>query len=353
MTTNFNSVVEDILGNLVEESDIGPTIQDLFQSLQPDEIHSVIEKLKHKISLKNQSLRLLLSNNHQHLFACTDLVDQLNTFSSSAKQNHQRLENLIRSISEAPHPNTVESGNFSSLKTEQINMEIDEQVLEEYFDLIVDQNQIPKVQNLPLLLAKEHFRMKKYGYQSLQDEAEENSTLSIISTEILKKNCHYLLSDQENVDFSFFGILLNNIKSLDQILEIIASLNVEGFEITDEKIDGLQQELKRQKDHGRSGRAILLKFFFEQITQIYLADQSGAYLVNFALLVHSVVKYQDNKLDTEQISELYSTNLKSNFNDEGEINDSRGLEGIRTIVFQQAFNLQQEAGELPAVYHGF
>ena len=103
MANNFNQVADEILGNLNEESDIGPLIQGLFQSMQPDEIHQVIEKLRHKIAQKNESLRVLLSNNHQHLFACTELVDQLNSFSVSAKQNHVRLEGLVNTINRKSH----------------------------------------------------------------------------------------------------------------------------------------------------------------------------------------------------------------------------------------------------------
>lgn len=94
MPKNTNKLVEEILSNLIEEINIEPLIHNLFQTMQPEEISLLIEKLKHRLSQKNDNLRQLLSNNHQHLFACTDLVDQLKDFSHSAHSNHQKLEEL-------------------------------------------------------------------------------------------------------------------------------------------------------------------------------------------------------------------------------------------------------------------
>ena len=133
MSNNFNQVIEEILGNLNGESSIGPTIQGMFQTMQPEEIHAVIEKLKHKIAQKNESLRVLLSNNHQHLFACTDLVDQLSSFSSSAKDNHDRLEKVVKAINQGPQALTPHTENLQNQEGEAIKMEIDDVVLDEYF----------------------------------------------------------------------------------------------------------------------------------------------------------------------------------------------------------------------------
>jgi hypothetical protein len=64
MSKNPNKLVEEILSSLTEEINIEPLIHNLFQTMQPEEISHLIEKLKHRLSQKNDGLRQLLSNNH-------------------------------------------------------------------------------------------------------------------------------------------------------------------------------------------------------------------------------------------------------------------------------------------------
>ena len=91
--------VDEVLENLTDEMSIEPLIHKLFESRKPEAIRVLIEKLKSKLAKKNDELKRLLSNNHQHLFSCTDLIDQLKEFSASAKDNQRKLEGLQESAS--------------------------------------------------------------------------------------------------------------------------------------------------------------------------------------------------------------------------------------------------------------
>lgn len=89
--------IESILDNLKDEMSIEPMVHKMFEFKEPQEVKQLIEKLKGTLARKNNELKKLLSNNHQHLFSCTDLIDQLKKFSKSAKINQQKLEKLQNS----------------------------------------------------------------------------------------------------------------------------------------------------------------------------------------------------------------------------------------------------------------
>ena len=108
-------------------------------------------------------------------------------------------------------------------------MEIEESVIDEYFTLAFDNGSIPKLENLHLYIARELHSFRRVGYSSCFVGISEESVMSRISCEILKQHASILLSDLPNISYDFFVVLLNNIESLDQILEILASMTPENF----------------------------------------------------------------------------------------------------------------------------
>lgn len=101
--------IESILDNLKDEMSIEPMVHKMFEFKEPQEVKQLIEKLKGSLAKKNNELKKLLSNNHQHLFSCTDLIDQLKKFSKSAKLNQGKLEILQNSADKFDGDVEVES----------------------------------------------------------------------------------------------------------------------------------------------------------------------------------------------------------------------------------------------------
>ena len=84
--------VEDLLGKLTDEMSIEPLVYQLFELNEPERVKQIVEELNSCVIKKNTEIKKMLSTNHQHLFSCTDLIDQLKSFNQQARANQEKLQ---------------------------------------------------------------------------------------------------------------------------------------------------------------------------------------------------------------------------------------------------------------------
>lgn len=360
MSKNPNKLVEEILGNLIEEVNIQPTIHNLFQTMQPEEISLLIEKLKHRLAQKNDNLRKLLSNNHQHLFACTDLVDQLKEFSKSAHKNHEKLAFLKKIIEkndnlenvekndncEKNSPSVEKDGHFNQFA---VSLDIEEDIVSQYFEIFVGDNLTFELKNLPFFVLKSIIELENSSLTNFAEITEMGNTedlMSIIATDILKEHIHTIFTTGKKVDFKIFPILLHMVADFDSILDILASIDVAGIEIDipDGDLDIMEAKFEGEMDAGdlKEGRNVLETFFCEAVLKAYFSNKSGTYLVNAAAFLEAFIDLEGSVFSLEVVNrgimeffgERDYSQAKSGESNES-LSEIEKLQNLKKIVFQQ------------------
>jgi len=94
----MKSRIEDILDKLNDEMNIQPVVYNLFERSDPQEVKKTIESLQRALEVKNEEVKKSLSANHEHLFSCTDLVEQLRQFSKVSSANIAKIKQLNATV---------------------------------------------------------------------------------------------------------------------------------------------------------------------------------------------------------------------------------------------------------------
>ncbi len=92
--------ITQIIAGLTDEMNIQPIVHNLFEKANSEEVKRTVENLKRTLEYKNEEVKKSLSANHEHLFTCTDLVEQLREFSSLSSQSLAKIKSLNLKLSE-------------------------------------------------------------------------------------------------------------------------------------------------------------------------------------------------------------------------------------------------------------
>ena len=109
--------INQILDSLTDEMNIQPIVYELFESCNPEDVKKTIENLQRALEYKNQEVKKHLSMNHEHLFSCTDLIEQLKQFVVMSKANVENIKGINKKISDEDA-----EGNQCSLDTTEKNI---------------------------------------------------------------------------------------------------------------------------------------------------------------------------------------------------------------------------------------
>jgi hypothetical protein len=93
--------ITEIIAGLTDEMNIQPIVHNLFEKADSEEVKRTVENLKRTLEYKNEEVKKSLSANHEHLFTCTDLVEQLRDFSALSSQSLAKIKSLNLKLSEA------------------------------------------------------------------------------------------------------------------------------------------------------------------------------------------------------------------------------------------------------------
>ena len=93
--------IEDILESLGDDTKVQPMVYNLFEKVDPEEVKKTIESLRRTLEFKSEEVKKHLSLNHDHLFSCTDLVDQLRDFVDLSKANVQKMKRMNEKVMES------------------------------------------------------------------------------------------------------------------------------------------------------------------------------------------------------------------------------------------------------------
>lgn len=145
--------------------------------------------------------------------------------------------------------------------------------------IFVDEKLKLELKNIPFFLANEMLKL------DLDSEiVSDDHKLSLAALNILKNNINEVFVIDRKIEFDFFSVLLNLVDSPNSILELLASIQVEGvdLEIDDSRLEQFDIEYKNesQKEGGNGRKFILIDFFFENLLNLYFGQKNGRYLVN-------------------------------------------------------------------------
>lgn len=93
--------ITDILAGLNDENNIQPIVYNLFEEANPEEIKKTIENLQRTLEYKSEEVKKTLSANHEHLFSCSDLVEQLKDFVTESGDHLEKIKNLNSRLEES------------------------------------------------------------------------------------------------------------------------------------------------------------------------------------------------------------------------------------------------------------
>lgn len=90
--------IAEILESLKDEAHIQPIIYALFEKSDPEEVKKTIDDLQRSLSSKSEEVKKNLSANHEHLFSCTDMVEQLRAFASVSSAHVSKISGLSQKL---------------------------------------------------------------------------------------------------------------------------------------------------------------------------------------------------------------------------------------------------------------
>ena len=90
--------IAEILEGLKDEAHIQPIIYALFEKSDPEEVKKTIDDLQRSLSSKSEEVKKNLSANHEHLFSCTDMVEQLRAFSAVSSAHVSKISGLSQKL---------------------------------------------------------------------------------------------------------------------------------------------------------------------------------------------------------------------------------------------------------------
>ena len=90
--------VSEILSNLSSESNVQAVVYSLFERADPEEVKKTVEALKRQLDLKHEDLKKSLSANHEHLFSCTDLLEQLGEYVTVSGNQIEKMKTMNSKI---------------------------------------------------------------------------------------------------------------------------------------------------------------------------------------------------------------------------------------------------------------
>ena len=93
--------ITEIIAGLTDEMNIQPIVHTLFEKADSEEVKRTVESLKRTLEYKNEEVKKSLSANHEHLFTCTDLVEQLREFSALSSGSLAKIKALNHKLAEA------------------------------------------------------------------------------------------------------------------------------------------------------------------------------------------------------------------------------------------------------------
>lgn len=104
--------INEIMDNLTDEMNVQPIVYNLFEKANPEEVKKTIESLQRALEIKNDEVKKSLSANHEHLFSCTDMVEQLKDYSKLSEKHINLLRNVDHTDVEVSLPARRESDGY-------------------------------------------------------------------------------------------------------------------------------------------------------------------------------------------------------------------------------------------------
>lgn len=86
--------IEEILDGLADDAKVQPLVYALFEQADPESVKKTVENLQRTLEFKSEEVKKALSLNHDHLFSCTDLIDELRTFVDHSKAGVKKMKAL-------------------------------------------------------------------------------------------------------------------------------------------------------------------------------------------------------------------------------------------------------------------
>jgi len=191
--------LDQILERLTDSYAVEPLVHQLFEWNEPEVVKAIIDQLNSMVSRKNEEMKKMLSQNHHHLFSCTDLIEQLKAFSSKAKSNQEKIDRLQKMEKKeiSYHGQAKNISNFEiseeSFKVEFINalITVDSVKIEDAIIAVVFIRKYPENNQL---VASALIRTILIGLRRAFDEGNQISQDQILILDLLL-NTHQDMED--------------------------------------------------------------------------------------------------------------------------------------------------------------
>ena len=147
-------------------------------------------------------------------------------------------------------------------------IDVEQEVVDEYFEIYVEDNLEAKVENLPYFLLKELTIMQQDSDLEIElEKLSDEQILSLAAFEILKNQVNQLFDTSNLVDFRFYTTLVRMVNDSDQILEILANIEVPGLEIdiSDQELEEFEGKIAQFTENRDNGaiQDLVYSFFTE------------------------------------------------------------------------------------------
>ena len=93
-----DQIVYDILDKLNGDFSMDYLIDNMFKTIPNEKIQFVLSCVKKALMEKNECVKNYLNTNQNQLLSCTDLIDDLKSYSDKSIQNATKLTELIHKI---------------------------------------------------------------------------------------------------------------------------------------------------------------------------------------------------------------------------------------------------------------
>ncbi len=155
--------LNEIMASLSDESNVQAVVYSLFERADPEEVKKTVEALQRTLEVKHEEVKKSLSANHEHLFSCTDLVEQMRDYTKISGEHLQKIRTLKDKMENAK--NVVSEKAYESLHLTSTYEISDFLFVEESLRFIIEA--VPK-----------HCRLAHAGFKSVIDYTSNSNIFS-------------------------------------------------------------------------------------------------------------------------------------------------------------------------------
>lgn len=314
MKSNPKITPDQILEKLTDPLSIEPLVYSLFESHDPEEVKKLTEQLYGLVSKKNEGIKKMLSQNHEHLFSCSDLIDQLKEFSQLARINQQKLTDLETITSQT---NPISNQGNQVLTTQDMLFETPKSLF--YQEVVVGvMNSGLLFQNLVVL--------KCLLVDSTDDEGNDRVQLLVdnLFKQVILRLVEVLDGDLEPEEtiqeeglekiVKIFICLISTIFGLDEGQEPIQ--NVSGMDVMIWMSEVFPSQIEIINSKFENSQKLDFSEIVTTLLQVLISQVSNIRQVQKVLLLEKIIKFCNisiSKIDNKKAAKILTNYFNSIF----------------------------------------